>query len=164
MSRDGRWAYTLYDAEEHPFIHALDTERGEAKCIDLDMLAGNGELGESRVNVGGGGTILVRGSSGRTLVTVDPRTFAVRRPGSAAPKPRAAPDDEGRGWVWPAVGVAVLVLVAAIVRRRRVRDNVQPYATTGLERDLLRADVGAPGGNGSGGPRPAGAERERARP
>src|SRR5215213_850648 len=52
LSRDGRWAYTLYDAEEHPFIHALDTERGEAKCIDLDMLAGNGELGDARVSVG----------------------------------------------------------------------------------------------------------------
>ena len=37
-SRDGRWAYTLYAREEsHPFVHALDTSRREAFCIDLPL-------------------------------------------------------------------------------------------------------------------------------
>ncbi|MGH8957011.1 MAG: YncE family protein, partial [Microbacterium sp.] len=40
-SPDGRWAYTLYDGAEYPFIHALDTVKGRAVCIDLDMLAVN---------------------------------------------------------------------------------------------------------------------------
>ena len=39
-SAGGRWEYTLYDAPEHPFIHALDTEGRKAFCIDLDALAG----------------------------------------------------------------------------------------------------------------------------
>ena len=37
-STDGRWAYTLYDGTEHPFVHALDTDRRTAVCIDLDDL------------------------------------------------------------------------------------------------------------------------------
>ena len=37
---DGRWAYTLYDGGGHePFVHALDTVKREAFCIDLPMLA-----------------------------------------------------------------------------------------------------------------------------
>jgi hypothetical protein len=40
-SPDGRWAYTLYDgAGNTPFVHALDTSKREARCIDLPMLAG----------------------------------------------------------------------------------------------------------------------------
>ena len=42
LSPDGRWAYTLYlpaQRDHLPFIHALDTERGTAVCIDLDALA-----------------------------------------------------------------------------------------------------------------------------
>ena len=40
-SRDGRWAYTLYDgAGRTPFVHALDTSRRQARCIDLPMLVG----------------------------------------------------------------------------------------------------------------------------
>jgi len=36
MSASGRWAYTLYDgSEEGPFVHALDTMKGEAVCVDL---------------------------------------------------------------------------------------------------------------------------------
>jgi len=32
---DGRWAYTLYDGEGEPFVHALDTVERAAFCIDL---------------------------------------------------------------------------------------------------------------------------------
>src|SRR4051812_10162997 len=39
-SPDGRWAYTLYDGSEGPFIHALDTEARAARCIDLPALPG----------------------------------------------------------------------------------------------------------------------------
>ena len=38
MSRDGRWAYTLYSGGEESFIHALDTVGRTAACIDLEML------------------------------------------------------------------------------------------------------------------------------
>ena len=36
-SADGRWAYTLYDNGRHSFVHALDTSRRTAVCIDLDI-------------------------------------------------------------------------------------------------------------------------------
>jgi len=35
-SPDGRWAYTLYTGPKENFIHALDTKRATAVCIDLD--------------------------------------------------------------------------------------------------------------------------------
>ncbi len=35
---DGRWAYTLYARDQQePFVHALDTARREAFCIDLPL-------------------------------------------------------------------------------------------------------------------------------
>jgi hypothetical protein len=37
-SADGRWAYTLYARRNHePFVHALDTAKREAFCIDLPL-------------------------------------------------------------------------------------------------------------------------------
>ena len=69
MSADGRWAYTLYDKprEEGWFIHALDTERGEAQCIDLDGIAPVDGL-----RVGRDGTLIVT-AAGTVVRTVDPR-------------------------------------------------------------------------------------------
>jgi hypothetical protein len=60
MSRDGRWAYTLYDSPGHPFVHALDTEEATARCIDLHALAGRDDLLAIRLTVGRDGTIAVR--------------------------------------------------------------------------------------------------------
>jgi hypothetical protein len=68
MSADGRWAYTLYDKQgKEWFIHALDTERGEARCIDLDGIAPVDGL-----HVGRGGTLIVT-AGGAAVRTVDPR-------------------------------------------------------------------------------------------
>ena len=40
-TRDGRWAYTLYArAKGKPFVHALDTSRRKAFCIDLPLKLG----------------------------------------------------------------------------------------------------------------------------
>jgi hypothetical protein len=40
---DGAWAYTLYDeGRGRMFVHALDTVRGRAHCIDLPRIAGGG--------------------------------------------------------------------------------------------------------------------------
>jgi hypothetical protein len=37
-SADGRWAYTLYARRGHePFVHALDTAKRDAYCIDLPL-------------------------------------------------------------------------------------------------------------------------------
>jgi hypothetical protein len=121
MSHDSRWAYTLYDGNgEHPFIHALDTVRGQAKCIDLDGLA-NRDLSNVRLRVAGDGTVVVR-DAGRMLYAVDPRSFAVSEP-RPAPRPArpAAPDHEGLGWAGPVAGLALLGLLAAFAMRAAPR-------------------------------------------
>jgi hypothetical protein len=126
LSHDGRWAYTLYDGNgTHPFIHALDTTRGRAKCIDLDQLASRQDLMDLRLAVVRGGRVIVRDSTTGPVLAVDPRTFAVSEPRPAAPSPPPAPtDDGGAGWLGFAAGAALLVLLAfAAVRLggRRVR-------------------------------------------
>ena len=56
MSPDGRWAYTLYDGNgKTPFVHALDTSRATARCIDLDALGGAENLWRLRLSIRGGG-------------------------------------------------------------------------------------------------------------
>jgi hypothetical protein len=114
LSRDGRWAYTLYDGAggPHPFIHALDTVRGTAKCIDLDAL-GRDETYGMVLRIGRGGNVIVRPvDGGAAMLTVDPRSWVVREPRGAAPAPVAARDG-GRGWIGPVAGAAILVLLAA---------------------------------------------------
>jgi hypothetical protein len=53
-SVDGRWAYTLYDGGGGtPFVHALDTATGTARCIDLPMLDGRRDLWQLRLERSG---------------------------------------------------------------------------------------------------------------
>jgi hypothetical protein len=119
VSADGRWAYTLYDrGDEAPFIHALDTARGTAACIDLPALAG-ADVSGARLAAGRrGGPLRVVGPRG-PLALVDTRTFAVRSPAasaSARPAVRAAVHSAAAGggdspW-WPLAAVAVAALAA----------------------------------------------------
>jgi hypothetical protein len=58
--RDGRWAYTLYTGPEETFLHALDTVRGRAVCVDLPQFEHLREPFQLRLRFGsGGGEILV---------------------------------------------------------------------------------------------------------
>jgi hypothetical protein len=109
VSADGRWAYTLYDRNgKAPFIHALDTERARARCVDLDVLAGRGDVGRMTLGSGRGGSILVRNESGRSVLVVEARTFAVRAPRAAVPRESSG----GVDWA-PLAGIGVLALLAA---------------------------------------------------
>jgi hypothetical protein len=54
-SPDGRWAYTLYTGSEERFVHALDTLRGRAVCVDLPQLEGLREPFQLRMGLGDGG-------------------------------------------------------------------------------------------------------------
>ena len=118
-SRDGRWEYTLYDgAGEHPFIHALDTVRGVAHCIDLDALEGNREIFRLRLSQRGGGLAVV--DRGRPLVRVDPATLKVVPLARPAPAPEPAADKTP--WAaLAAVPVALLLTGATTLALRRRR-------------------------------------------
>jgi hypothetical protein len=124
VSADGRWAYTLYDrGDEAPFIHALDTARRTAACIDLPTLAGADLSGVRLVAGRPGDALRVVGPNG-ALALVDTRTFAVRSPASApAPPPArtAVRGDAGGGDrpVWPLAVAAVAALASIAVGARR---------------------------------------------
>ena len=111
-SADSRWAYTLYDSSEHPFVHALDTARRTAVCIDLDEVRGGmwGATLQLR-----GSTLSVVGRRGRLLATIDTRTHRL----IADPEP--ASEDAATSWLPIAVPTAALLLLgAALTRRRRL--------------------------------------------
>jgi hypothetical protein len=135
MSRDGRWAYTLYAGGEESFIHALDTVGRTAACIDLDMLPADSDLSGMHLNLSGDGRVLRVRSAAAVVALVDTHTFAVREPGEEfakradppaeqRPAPAAAAGDAGFPWQ-PLTAVAVLAALcgaaAMIVRRRALR-------------------------------------------
>ena len=109
-SRDGRWAYTLYDSPRHPFVHALDTARRTAVCIDLDGIRGGiwGATLQLR-----GPTLTVVGRRGRILARIDTRSHRL----IAAREPSA--EDAGSSWLPIAVPTAALLLLGVTVTRRR---------------------------------------------
>jgi hypothetical protein len=124
MSADGRWAYTLYDRPgSTPFIHALDTDRRQAVCVDLPLISEQDVFSSQLVLTNGGGTLGVE-RSGALVAMVDTRTFVVRsaaakRLPSAARPVNSAPHGN-RPWLpLGAALVAVLGAVAVVGRRSR---------------------------------------------
>jgi hypothetical protein len=137
-SPGGRWAYTLYDGGgREPFLHALDTARGTARCIDLDALAGNRYLWRLRLAVTGN-SIVIRDRDEPELA-VDRASFAVTKPVSPAGSSGGATPL----WGWALGATALTVLLAgAAARRFRPRRASTP-----------RGERGEPGA-GRGGPVP----------
>jgi hypothetical protein len=126
LSPDGRWAYTLYDgAGGTPFVHALDTSRRTARCIDLEALAGSKYLWRLRLRVGRGGSTLTIRDGKEAELLVDTRTFQPRRPGAARTARAIGSSSSGFGWPLATVaGVGALAVAGALVargRRKRVR-------------------------------------------
>lgn len=111
-SPDGRWAYTLYDGTEHPFVHALDTVNRSSRCIDLDWLQGRKDLWELPfVVVSDGREVRIRSGSD-TVAVVDTQSWEAAR---------SIPGD-GRFDPW-IVGLLTggLLLVAGVVYRSTAR-------------------------------------------
>jgi hypothetical protein len=105
-SADGRFAYTLYDgAGKTPFVHALDTGNGEARCIDLDMLAGRQDLYDLRLSLSLGGTRLAVLKGNQEVTAVDTRTYL--------PAAHSAPEKKSSAPWLPIALVAVAGLLAA---------------------------------------------------
>lgn len=117
MSPDGRWAYTLYDGNgKTPFVHALDTSRATARCIDLDALGGAENLWRLRLSIRGGGKQLAVRDGSQTELVVSTRTFAVSSPSA----PVAASQESSLTWPWAAgAGALALALAALVVAAQR---------------------------------------------
>jgi hypothetical protein len=78
-SKSGAWVYTLYSRQHGaPFIHALNTVRRVAVCIDLPWRdASFDDAFRATFRLSPDGRTLVVRSDGRTVATVDTRTFRV---------------------------------------------------------------------------------------
>jgi hypothetical protein len=101
---DGRYAYTLYDgAGKMPFVHALDTVKGEARCIDLDMLAGREDLYQLGLDLRVGGTRLAVVSGSTQVTAFDTRTYLPTASVLTAPETGSSP-----------FRIAVLVLLVLV--------------------------------------------------
>ncbi len=134
MSGGSRWAYTLYMRPSGaPFIHALDTVRHRAVCIDLPSLPG-ADIGNGHLRLTSGGALLHVDVGGATLVLVDTRRLAVithvatasRSSSSPAqtrpPAHKASSHRSGGGAPWELYAgllAALAVLAAGVVRRAR---------------------------------------------
>lgn len=78
-SSDGRWAYTLYARAKHePFVHALDTARKQAFCIDLPLDLTQSRQMELRLALRADRMLDIRDGR-RSLATVDTRRFIVHK-------------------------------------------------------------------------------------
>lgn len=77
-SSDGRWAYTLYARRGHePFVHALDTAKREAFCIDLPLRMGYDKQWSLRLKFDERRALLSVRSGRERLATVDTRSWKV---------------------------------------------------------------------------------------
>jgi hypothetical protein len=124
-SSDGRWAYTLYvRADDVPFIHALDTAKRTAACIDLDGVSG-ADGGDMKLAVDGR-SLRVEGG-GETVALVDTRTFAVRPPSVAPAVRRPVERETGGGLPWLLIAIP-LAAAALVVTRFAVRARGRPGA------------------------------------
>jgi hypothetical protein len=78
VSSDGRWAYTLYARPKHgPFVHALDTVRGEAYCIDLPLRLRQLEQMALRLRIRRDGDVEIR-SHRSSVGVVDTKKLELR--------------------------------------------------------------------------------------
>jgi hypothetical protein len=122
-SPDGRWAYTLYEGSEHPFVHALDTVNRDARCIDLDWLHGRKDLWKLRFALDSkDGKLSVR-SRDKAVALVDTRTFE-----ASVPRARSA-----AVWPWlllPAAGFFLAAGLLAYRASRRTRSRSFGGATS----------------------------------
>ena len=120
-SPDGRWAYTLYDGNGRPFVHALDTAGRRARCIDVAVFPGSANPWNARLALTGQRLAVVLG--GHTLTAIDTRSLAVLASPPPAPRRRAPVKATARTQtMWAAIPIAAFALVALaiIVIRRRV--------------------------------------------
>ncbi|MGI8572160.1 MAG: hypothetical protein ACR2L9_05980 [Solirubrobacteraceae bacterium] len=126
MSADGRWAYTLYQSfSGAPFVHALDTARRTAFCIDLPKLTA---LDVSSATLALSHSALQIDTGGTPAAAVDTRTFAVSVPSAVPARPQiphpavTRGSDSGLPWV---LGIGLFTALIALVRVARRRGRIE---------------------------------------
>ena len=80
-STRGRWAYTLYARRgDEPFVHALDTVKREAFCIDLPLHLGYGSAvgAGPRARLAHGKSLSVLRNGRGEVAAIDTSTWKVR--------------------------------------------------------------------------------------
>jgi hypothetical protein len=127
VSRDGRWAYTLYGGGEETFIHALDTVGGTAACIDLEMLPTDSDLTTVHLRLNADESRIDVRDRGSHVTTVDTRTFAVGDRPATAPAAAAPPQDDGH-FPWPllALVLAGVAVAGGLYTARRQGHRAAP--------------------------------------
>ena len=127
MSSNGRFAYTLYDGNGDPFVHALDTVSSTARCVDVVGLPPK-LLWSLRLHLTGG-TVLTVDRGTTAFASLDTRTW--RAPASAG----------GFRWWLLAPGFAVLSAIGAVlaVARRVAGDPASWAGRRGRRRSASRA-------------------------
>jgi hypothetical protein len=124
-SPDGRFAYTLYVGGEKPFVHALDTTRRTAACIDLPPLSDSAQM-----------TLHLKGrrlavqADGTPVADVDTATRKMWQPAAKARAPSPTGGNGGGNLpVWlvlAGVGAAGLAGAATLGARRRRAGAARP--------------------------------------
>ncbi len=122
-SSGGRWVYTLYQKPSGaPFVHALDTVRGAAYCIDLPSSPSTNQALSNLVLSlrNRDRTLAVRWRSGRPWLNVAVGSWLVSYPSAGFP------------WAWAGAGsgggLVVLLAAGALLLRRRRGGEVEQHA------------------------------------
>ncbi len=147
-SPDGRWAYTLYDgAGNTPFLHALDTSKREAHCIDLPMLVGALGGGPLHLTVAPNAAGLTVTTQGRTLALIDTSRFRASRPNERAARPVQAANGRTQRSLVYGIGALVTILgassILAALRRRRRPPTAPESSSSASNPGLAGAGPGA---------------------
>jgi hypothetical protein len=111
----GRWVYTLYDDPGgYPFVHALDTVRGVARCIGLPWRGKESGVYNLRLSLHDGGKALaVHWLSGRRWLVANTATW------------RLSPD-RGGGFPWWSLALLAPLPLAPFALRRRDAAATKP--------------------------------------
>lgn len=116
-SADGRWVYTLYQKPNgEPFVHALDTVRAAAYCVDLPSSASTNQAIYNIVLSlrNHDRTLAAHWRSGRPWLNVAVGTWEISYPRAGFP------------WAWVGTGIgggiALLAAGALFLRRRRSQE------------------------------------------